>query len=461
MDGEDLAFAGLVAQARALRERQLSSRELVDATLERIEALDTRLNAFCQVYAEQARATAQAADERLAAGDELPLLGVPVAIKDDADVEGDMTTFGTAAEDRPARADSEVVRRLREAGAVLVGRTNAPELLLWPFTESKTYGITRNPWSPGHTPGGSSGGSAAAVAAGMVPAALGSDGAGSIRIPAACCGLFGLKTQRDRISPAPHSAADHTWHGLAVYGPLARRVEDAALFLDATAQTGAGSFLPASQRAPGTLRIAVSLKPPLAQPVGDEAKAAVEQMASTLSSLGHRVSRRDPDYVRAIPHMMVRYASGSRLSARALAHPERLERKTATILRLGRLVPDSAVVRSRAQETALAARLGRVFEDADVLLSPVTARPAIEVGHWAERGGLWTLNGASRLTMNPMLSSWNVTGQPAAAVPAGVSRDGLPLGVQLVGRAGDEATLLSLSAQLQAELDWPARRPPA
>jgi amidase len=204
----------------------------------------------------------------------------------------------------------------------------------------------------------------------------------------------------------------------------------------------------------------VSLKPPLAQPVGDEARAAVEQMASTLTSLGHRVTRRDPDYLHAIPHMMVRYASGSRRSARALAHPGRLERKTATILRLGRLVPDRAVARSRAQETGLVARLGRVFEDADVLLTPVTARPPIEVGHWADRGGLWTLNGASRLTMNPMLASWNLTGQPAAAVPAGLSGAGLPLGVQLVGRAGDEATLLSLSAQLQAELEWPARRPP-
>ncbi len=253
MDAADLAFAGISRQAELIAAGELTARDLLEVYLERIQRLDPQLNAFRVVFRERARMEAEQADARRGAGDrsretravganprfgQRPLLGVPIAIKDDADVAGEVTLFGTVAEDRPAQADSEVVRRLRAAGAVIVGMTNGPELLLWPFTETAAHGVTRNPWDLGRTPGGSSGGSAAAVAAGLVGAALGSDGAGSIRIPAACCGIFGLKPQRGRISIAPHSDADHAWHGMAVYGPLARSVEDAALLLDVTAQEG-------------------------------------------------------------------------------------------------------------------------------------------------------------------------------------------------------------------------------
>ena len=235
MDAIELAFAGAARQARLVADGTVSSRELVGAVLDRIDRLNPVLNAFRAVYAESALTQAGRADARRSAGEggDAPLLGVPVAIKDDADVAGDVTTWGTAAHGPPALQDSHVVARLRAAGAIVVGRTNVPELMQWPFTETLTFGATRNPWALDRTPGGSSGGSGAAVAAGLCGVAQGSDGAGSIRIPAAFCGLFGLKPTRGRIPLGPANA--DAWHGLSVFGPLARTVADAALFLDVTA----------------------------------------------------------------------------------------------------------------------------------------------------------------------------------------------------------------------------------
>src|SRR3954468_7912774 len=216
----DLAFTGVASQADLVRRGEVSSRELVELSLRRIAALDPELNAFVAVYADRALAEADAADRRRGAGDGAPLLGAPFAVKDEIDIAGEVTSRGTGAVARRAPADAEVVRRLRAAGAVIVGKTTMPELGLWPFTESITWGVTRNPWDTDRTPGGSSGGSAGAVGAGLVPAAVAADGAGSIRIPAACCGLFGLKPHAYRV---PREQEDTHW---ICFGGLTRSVND-------------------------------------------------------------------------------------------------------------------------------------------------------------------------------------------------------------------------------------------
>jgi amidase len=466
MDAPDLAFAGAARQAEMLRAGETSSVELTALYLRRIDELDPELNAFRDLFAGSARVEAKAADERRSKGEDAPLLGVPVAIKDTVDMAGDVTMLGTAGFDRPAARDSEIVRRIRDAGAVILGKTNLPELAIHGFTESKTFGITRNPWNLERTTGGSSGGSGAAVAAGLCALAHASDGAGSIRYPAAHCGLFGLKPQRDRVP----IDAEH-WHGLSVNGCVTRTVADTALFMDAVASPPFGdgapplperSFTEAAATPPGKLRIAVSMKPPraVAPPLlGEESRRMVEETAELLRSLGHEVDEQDPDYGGVGNQITAVYVGGIADDVDAVPHPERLERLTRGYRRLARVAaPARAVRKARRVEAEYRERINAIFDDHDVLLTPMTAGPAFEIGRFHRRGTIRCLIGESRFYPNAV--AWNYTGQPAASVPAGLSSEGLPLSVQLVGRVNDEATLLSLSAQLEAERPWADRRPP-
>lgn len=456
MDATELAFAGLVRQAELVRSGEVSSRELVELCLSRIARLDPVLNAFRVTFPERALAEADQADGRRRAGDERPLLGVPIAIKDDCDVAGEVTALGTDAVDRPAAADAEVVRRLRAAGAVIVGKTQVPEMMMFPFTESPVYGVTRNPWDLQRTSGGSSGGSATAVAAGLVPAALGSDGAGSIRIPSGCCALFGLKPQRGRVPTAPKR---EPWHGLSIWGPITRRVADSARFFDSI-RDGGGSFADAAAREPGRLRVAVTTEPPLQGVSADaEQLGAVHGTAELLRELGHDVAERPVDYSPAVVgNVLARYLRGIADEAGTLDHPERLSRRARGHVRIGSLIPMAAVRRAVAAAESDAARLNSVFEHADVLITPLFTRRPPRVREYEGRPALWTLIGDVRLV--PWCAAYNHTGQPAAAVPAGFAGDGFPLSVQLVAPPDREDVLLSLAAQLERARDWPAHVPP-
>ena len=459
MDPTDLAYAGAAEQARLIRDGVVSARELVSVTLEQIAALNPQLNAYRVVFADRALAEADAVDMRRTQNESGPLLGVPVAIKDDADVAGEVTPWGTDAYGAPKSVESDVVARLRAAGAIIIGKTHVPEMTLWPWTASKTWGVTRNPWAVDRTPGGSSGGSAVAVSTGMCGMALGSDGGGSIRYPSALTGLFGLKPQRDRVPLGP----DHhgAWNGLTVYGPLARTVRDAAVFLDAAADDApAGGFCVALGAPFERLRIAVSFKPPPGSlgRLTEERRVAVEQTAELLRSLGHDVFEQEVDYgFKAMANVSVRYIMGLQHDLTTMARPDQLERNTRRLGALGRLIPQRSLTAARQKERAIAQRMNRIFERADVVLTPMAGGPppliADVVGH-----GL--IRSLYQSKVAAWAAPWNAIGQPAASVPVGFDRLGLPLSVQLCGRPSDEVTLLRVASQLEEARPWAQHRPP-
>jgi amidase len=455
MDATDLAFAGPGRQAELLRAGEVTARELTELCLGRIRRLDGQLNAFRVVLEEEALIAADQADARLRAGDHRPLLGVPVAIKDDMGVAGQLRTYGTNGVDRPEPADYEIVARLRSAGAVVVGITNVPEMTAWGFTETATNGITRNPWDLQRTPGGSSGGSGAAVAAGLVPVATASDGLGSIRIPAACCGLVGLKGQRGRV---PTDPLVDPWHGLSVDGALTRTVADHVLVYGVLAGR---SYEAALAGPPGPLRVALSFATPRESRarLDDEARRAVEEVADALRGLGHTVVERDPDLSTAATAASARYLVGIRDDVeRHIQHPERLEPRTRGMARLGRLVGARGLAWAKRVEAAHAARAFALFADADVLLTPALAGPPIPVGSSTGHGALRTVDAQSRWAP-PYTAVWNHLGNPALALPGGRTRDGLPLGVQLVGPPDAEERLLALAIQLEQARPWAGERP--
>lgn len=458
-DVPPMTVAETVAATTAGR---LTARAAVDAALDRITRRDADLNAMSVVLADRARADADALDAALAGGAVAGALhGVPLVIKEEVDVEGCVTTFGGAANTTPAAADAELVRRLRAAGAVVVGKTTMPEFGAFPYTESASRGWTRNPWDRTRTPGGSSGGTAVAVASGMVPVGIGGDGGGSIRIPSACCGLFGLKPQRGRVSTAPHP---HLWWALGTAGPLTRTVLDSALVYDVIRGNvpgdlytagETGSFVAAAGREPGRLRIGWATRPVALGVRPDPAHVrAVEETARLLGDLGHDVREVDPRYPDPTPAFVPQFFAGVRTEADAVEHPERLERRTRQTCRLGSWVTPRVRDGALRLTERIAERANRVFDDVDVLLTPAIAHRPPPVG---VLDGTGTVRAA--LASMPAIAYaalWNVAGNPAASVPAGVGDDGLPLAVQLVGPTDGEPVLLALAAQLEAARPWPA-----
>jgi amidase len=445
---------------------RVTSTELTKCSLRAIEASQSTLNAFRVVLTEQALADATEADRKRAAGRRLPLLGIPIAVKDDVDVAGVPTRFGTSGEVRVATADAEVVRRLRAAGAVIVGKTNTCELGQWPFTSGPGFGHTRNPWSAEHTPGGSSGGSAAAVAAGLVTAAIGSDGAGSVRIPAAWTHLVGIKPQRGRISTWPLPEA---FNGITVNGVLARTVADAAQVLDAASGNAEGDLhKPPPVRvsefvseAPGPLTIAMSTKFPFTgfrAKLHPEIRAAMESVAARLEELGHTVRAADPDYgLRTSWNFLSRSTSGLLEWADRLGPGVTMDKRTISNMRMGRILSENILRESRAREAESQRRIGWIFNIADVILAPTTAQPPPKLHDFDRRGGLATDRAMIRAC--PVTWPWNLLGWPSINIPAGFTSDGLPIGVQLMGPANSEPLLVSLAAALEAVGAWVTDQP--
>lgn len=471
---EALLAQPALSQAALVRSGQIKATELVEASLRAIDAYNPTVNAFVTLGAEQALEQAR----QVRSGDPRPFCGVPIAVKDlGALSAGLRTSMGSRATgDYVPAIDSACVARLKASGAIVIGKTNTPELGILPVTEPKRFGPTRNPWDTTRTPGGSSGGSAAAVASGMVALAHASDGGGSIRIPAACCGLVGLKPSRGRVSSAPGAEMGT---GFATDGALSRTVADVAQALEVLAgyETGDPYWAPANgqpfpdavEQAPDQLRVAVATKPANDAPIDPDCEAGARKAASMLESLGHRVTEASPpididsftaDFITVWMSIAGAGVKGvSRLIGREI-EPDQLEDLTRQMFEISGSIsaPDfiSALEALRAQSR----RLVGFFSGYDLLVTPTLAQPPLALGGLDPQPGeepvqmLWN---SSLFVPFPLL--WNVTGQPAISVPLYATDAGLPIGAQLVAPPAQERLLLSLAAQLERLSDWPERWP--
>ncbi|MCO5974191.1 amidase [Actinoallomurus soli] len=455
-------------QAAAIRGGELSPVDIAEHYLDRIDRLSDRVGAYVTVTDDLARDQAKTAERAVMAGEEAPLLGVPIPVKDLNMVKDVRTTLGSAAfTDFTAFTDDNVVAFLRRAGTILLGKTNTPEFGLPCYTENAVAPPARTPWDLERSAGGSSGGAAAAVAAGLAPAAHGSDGGGSIRIPASVCGLFGIKPTRGRISPGP-IVPDLV--GLASSGPIARNVRDAALLLDVMAGNALGdmyhaappegTFLEAADRSPGRLRVGRSAVPPVPDArVHPDCLAAYEEASELLAELGHEVEDIDPPWKEELmPHFEVLWASMATMTPVPPEKEELLRPLTRWLRERGNAIGAPQLLRAQAA-LQLAVRAGLpVLERYDVILQPTLALPPVPVGHFDEVGP--EENFVRQTLFTPFTSVYNVTGQPAVNVPLHWTDGGLPIGVMLAGRMGDEATLIALSAQLEEARPWAHRHPP-
>ena len=469
---DELLFLSALELAALIRSGQLSARELVSASLARIEALQPTINAFTHVAYDSA---ADAAD-RIAAGDPRPFAGVPIAVKDNRPVAGMPLTMGSDLfGDYVPEQDSFLVRRLRDAGFVIVGKTNLPEMGILPTTEPRRFGPTRNPWRLERTPGGSSGGSAAAVAAGMVPLAHGNDGGGSIRIPAACCGLVGLKGARGRVSLGPEAGQSF----LTVDGVLTRTVADTAALFDVLSgyEPGDANWAPPppdryatlASRQLKRLRIGTAFNMPVEGAELDPlCEAATRDAAALLESLGHDVEPVAPpwsglsllaEFTRAFgPAVSLQTLAGATMRGREPAEGD-VEPLTWQMWARARSENTMSYLAARSRLEAVARTIVTFLGAYDALLTPALARRPVPIGEIHGLGGEpWDFYRRSA-AFTPYTAIVNVTGLPAISLPLYHGADGLPLAVQLVGPPAREDVLLALASQLEQVHPWADRRP--
>jgi amidase len=451
------AFLPALEQARLIRERAVSSLEIVRDYLDRIERIDPALNSYVTVCADEA--LAQARDPRPG-----PFAGVPLPIKDLVETGGIRTTFScrSFADYVPAE-DAALVRRIRAGGFIVLGKTNTPEFGTTVVTESNLNGICRNPWNPSHTPGGSSGGAAAAVAAGLAPLAQGGDGAGSIRIPASCCGLFGLKPTRGRTSTAPFGNV----HGFAVYGPLARTVADAAAFLDVISGPEPGDphaappptrpFLDEVGAPAGRLRVALVLDPPTGTRVDSVCADATREAAALLDELGHDVEQVSLQWREDLVELFT--VVWQTIPSVYVSDASQLDPLNAAFATRALATSSVEYVQAFAQLQQYGRRVAAFCADYDVVLTPTAALPPPRVGWVREPEDPWEQHRRA-IEFAPFNAPVNVAGIPAVSIPFAWTESGLPVGVQLVASAADEAVLLQVSAQVEEARPWADSRPP-
>jgi len=461
-----MGLAGLIAR------REVSAAEVLETALARAESINRKLNAIVHSMAAAAR---EAVRDGAPAG---PLGGVPFLLKDiSAQARGVATAAGSRLmKDRLAAADSAIVAAYRRAGLVFFGKTNTPEFGLEPVTEPELFGPTLNPWDPTRTPGGSSGGSAAAVAGGIAPAAHASDGGGSIRIPASCCGLFGMKPSRGRVSMAP---LDESWGGLSIQHVVTRSVRDSAALLDAVCAPVGGDpywleppaepFATHAAREPGALRIGFTTAALASDGIDPECAEAVREAARLCESLGHRVEEAslpgDPAAVSAAVGLIVAANIAAILDGEAARRGRpivagEVEDLTFGVYERGRQVAAPQYIQAIQAAHAYGRAVAPFFARYDVLLLSTLGRPPVAKG-WL-RGEPPDLPGYNRrlFAFMPNTQAFNVTGQPAMSLPLGWSAEGLPIGVQFVGRPAGEASLFSLAGQIERAQPWTAKRPP-
>jgi amidase len=462
--------------AAAIREGQLSPVEITDHYLDRIDRLGEQVGAFYTVTGDRAREEAQAAEKTVAKAGRgersalPPLTGVPIPIKDLNMVAGVRMTLGsTVFQDNVADQDDYMVAALRSAGIVITGKTATPEFGLPCYTETRIGPPARTPWDLARSAGGSSGGAGAAVAAGLAPAAQGSDGGGSIRIPASVCGLFGIKPTRGRISGGPLIP---DLAGLSTDGPIARTVADAALLLDAMTGNQPGdmytlpplprgeTFLGHAAREPGRLRIGRSLQNAVeGADVHPDCVAAYEEASALLAGLGHEVEDIDlpfgPD---AVPMFETLWYAMATLAPLDPAQEDQLLPITRYLRGRGQEVRAPELIFAQGYLQAITRTALRSLSAYDAVLSPTLARPPVPVGYFDEVDPAENFERQKRFA--PYAALYNVSGQPAVNLPLYWNADGLPIGVMLAGRIGEEATLISLSAQIEAARPWRDRHPP-